>query len=953
MQNKHKSNLINQSERIFDAINIGVDWAEKNLRDSEQSSVVNNLKSHRRVVSKTRAALNGKPVLALFGASQVGKSYMANNLLYNNDNLLLIHDHSTGNEIDFIKNINPEGKGNEATSTVTRFTSDQMIDVGKKPVTLKLFNVKDVILILTDGYFSDYIENGERANSERILKHIEYISSLKSNEKQFYLTDDDIYEIKEYLVKHFSKTINEFLFSLNSTKFWDFLASSIQYIPIHKSIDALSILWNYNQPINEICKISFKELEKLKFSKEVFVDFSAIEREGNEDSVKAIINVKTLSTFFENDGKIIVQIEPENSVDISCSKLCFLTSEIVLTVSKSSIQNRPFIQSTDIIDFPGARSREELRDLSDQSRIYMLLRGKVSYLFNLYSSNFLTNTLFVCMRTQQTNVSSMPRLIKQWIHDNIGETDVKRGVNLNDTIPPLFVIFTWWNTQLQYKEKTDNMNPLERIQKQFETRFHQEVIGTYDWHKNWAIHHGQRKQFKNFYFLRDFKESELIYKSENGREVDFYSEPQETFYGNYRNELINYHKENSLFFDDPELSFDEASDKNKDGSEFIIKNLMSLPFEKNFLDFHEKRIKESYLSVVNILKKHHHDENQDKQYFQAIQDASSIHLILNRIFGMDSYYFGKLMELLHVDEKEIFEINHDALRDVSLVDNSKLSEMVFYKLHSPRLILGEEFNTEENYKHNLNVLCEDYKRDSLDDTEMFFSQRGINLYHLFFGKNTIVSKSDAIAEKASHYWFTKILIPDRFSELIELGFETSLIEKLLQNIKNSFIKNNMNNIIALQIKEYVDLGKRIDEAEDLVAHMIASIINNFVNAMGWKTHSANQLNLLQRVNQTYKLDLKIPEEESIFISIDKSENDQNRLNIEDIINISDNLNQTLSNAKVDTETIGNIPMIKYYNNWIELMKISFIETCDIPNYDIYSNKKLGECLNIFEQIKII
>ena len=574
MQNNHTSNLIQQSDKLIDSINIGVDWAEKNLRDSEQASVLNNLKNHRRVVRKTRDALNGKPVLALFGASQVGKSYMANNLLYNKDNLLLIHDQSSGEEIDFIKNINPEGKGNEATSTVTRFTIDKINDIKKKPVKLKLFNVKDVILILSDGYFSDYIENGERPNAEKILKHLQYVSSLKSDEKQFYITDDDIYEIKEYLVKHFSKTINEFLYSLNSTRFWDFLAATIQYVPIHKTVEVFSILWNYNQPINEVFGIAIQELEKLKFNKDANVDFSALLRDSKDDVGNAIINVKTLSTFFENDGKINVQIDAENSVDISSSKLCFLTSEIVLTVSQSSLENRPFIQKTDIVDFPGARSREELRDLSDQSRIYMLLRGKVSYLFNLYSSNFLTNTLFVCMRTQQTNVSTMPRLIKQWIHENIGETDVERGLNLGDTPPPLFVIFTWWNTQLQYKEKTDNMNPLERIQKQFETRFYQEVIGTYDWHENWTIHQNQKKQFKNFYFLRDFKESELIYKSENGREVDFYSEPQGTFYDIYRNELVNYHKEKSLFFDNPELNFDEASEKNKDGSEFIIKNLL-------------------------------------------------------------------------------------------------------------------------------------------------------------------------------------------------------------------------------------------------------------------------------------------------------------------------------------------------------------------------------------------
>ena len=177
MKKSNSANLISQSNLLLSAINSSINWAENSLKDSEKISVTSALKSHRRAVRKTSIALEGKPVLALFGASQVGKSYMANNLLYNNDNLLLIHDHINGNEIDFIKSINPEGKGNEATSTVTRFTSEEVVDKSKKPVKIKLFGLKDIVLVLADSYFSDYIDQIDRYNTDQIIEHIAVFES--------------------------------------------------------------------------------------------------------------------------------------------------------------------------------------------------------------------------------------------------------------------------------------------------------------------------------------------------------------------------------------------------------------------------------------------------------------------------------------------------------------------------------------------------------------------------------------------------------------------------------------------------------------------------------------------------------------------------------------------------------------------------------------------------------
>jgi len=947
-----RNNLTNQAELLTRITNQGVNWTDHYMNDREGQLLRVGLKKNRRILRKTQNALAGKPVLALFGASQVGKSYMANNLLYDQHKLLLIHNHQSGETVDFIKRINPEGKGNEATSTVTRFTATRQKDPSHKPVHLRLFGPSDIVTILCDSYFSDYIDPNERLSFDAIRTYAEAISTYATAPNQSNFTDDDVYDIQEYIEKYFQKSLSEFISNLNQANFWNLLAEQIGRIAPADWVHVLDILWNRNEAISEMLDLSLGELQKIDYSREAFVDFSAIDRDGVNGNGKAIINVKTLEGFFEKDDGIAAQLPGGKEVVISASKLCFLTAEIVLSVSQDSIANRPFIEQTDIVDFPGARSREELRDLSETSKLLMLLRGKVSYLFNHYSADFKTNTLFVCMRTQQTNVTTMPRLINQWIEDNIGADMVARGENITYNPPPLFIVFTWWNTQLQYKDKTDNMNPLERIEKQFETRFQQEVIGNYKWHTDWISRQGRKSEFTNFYLLRDFKESELIYDSKDSVETGFIGPAQQKFFERYRKEFLDYHRSQLRFFPDPERSFDEASGLNKDGSEWIIQNLSLIPFGENFIRIHQARLHQALQSASRMLRKYYHTDDSDKLIRQAMQQASEIHMVMNVIFGKDTYNFGGFLENMQVNEKDIFEMNHDLLNNLVTVDRSKANEMIHFKLASPRLRLGGS-PSPELFRENLQVLMEDYNRDSLEETEAFFASKGISLSELFFGQNTLPNKSDELAENAAQYWFDKILNPDRFSYFIDLGFDRSLLDRLLKNIRNSFRKHGVQKLIAYQIREFVDLEKKLEDAEDMVAHIISSIINGYVTNMGWTHYSEHERQSIREAIHSNRLNLKLPERNAVFKApVRFNEDADGTISVERIVGIMDRMNEKLSKSRVDDELVQGLPMIRSFNEWIDLMKISFVANCNIPNYDMQANKSLGETLTCFEKITL-
>ena len=62
-----------------------------------------------------------------------------------------------------------------------------------------------------------------------------------------------------------------------------------------------------------------------------------------------------------------------------------MTAELKLNVPEQLVKEKPFLENTDMLDFPGARSRLELtkEDLSEISVTDMLLRGKIAYLFSI------------------------------------------------------------------------------------------------------------------------------------------------------------------------------------------------------------------------------------------------------------------------------------------------------------------------------------------------------------------------------------------------------------------------------------------------------------------------------------------------------------------------------------------------------------------------------------------
>lgn len=171
------STTISNNNKVIDD---SISWANKNLKYEEQSNLILSLKNSKKILSKINENLKNKPVIALFGGSQVGKSYLIKNLLSVEGKPFLIENNFQ--KYDFLKDINPPGVGAESTGVVTRFTKEKKGVFPDFPIEVQLLNPKDIVLIICDAYFLDskkIIEYSGFSDFEDLIHSIENNNSEK------------------------------------------------------------------------------------------------------------------------------------------------------------------------------------------------------------------------------------------------------------------------------------------------------------------------------------------------------------------------------------------------------------------------------------------------------------------------------------------------------------------------------------------------------------------------------------------------------------------------------------------------------------------------------------------------------------------------------------------------------------------------------------------------------
>lgn len=898
----------NGIEANFSILDQTINWANKNLKYDEKDEVLLKVKTSKNTFQKIYDNIDAKPVMAVFGGSQVGKSYLIKNLLSWNGQPFIIKNQ--GDEYDFLQDINPPGVGAESTGVVTRFTIDDNLKFADFPIQIKLLSAKDLLIIVLDSFFLDLKKIKQYNSTKEINAHLEVLEQNYQGEVQQYLTDFDILEIKDYFENHLSK--HTILFEgLRETKFFERVGTIINGYTPNQWGNVFNILWLNNTHLNQLFTLLIESLAKLDFDKSAYIRFNEVLRGGGE-----ILDVQRLKELKTSTKITDVKRENGQTISILQSLITALTAELIFTVPKELVDEKPFLNNSDLLDFPGARSRlaVEIEDIDEQIIPDMLLRGKVSYLFNKYSDDFSINNLLFCTNDKQLDVNEIPSLLFNWISKNIGENKIERSNALQKAnVPPLFVIFTFFNNQLKfdttndihYKEDQSSLN--YKWDTRFNRFFKNEIVTqTKDWDVEWTM---MNHYFQNFYVLRDFKYSTDTYEG-------FELTGTETGIREERKEYLDVLKNSFVQFDfvqkhfnQPELYWDEATSINFDGSKRIIINLNEVSNNYSKTNYYLNKLNEITLDLKSFLKQFIYSDDIAEIRANSMKNVNSLQFTFNTILTKDPNSFNNFLNILAVDTVDIYNLlNENIVVDSSSVNENNIDQNNILLLQYPEL---KDVNS---YDDAIEILKTNLWLSTKEEVETFLETQGIDKNKLFTKKES-KSKAEIYSDLIFNYWKSKITNQSNFNYFTSQGLTPSninfLVDHLFSIIKNRKVENKIVKILNDVISE-TENNRGIEE---FLAESFTLIVNAIISKFDIDFFTKDEIEEIKKM-PNYRQ----------FLNFQKLEETPSN----DLSNLFE------EEAIINSEAI----MLRKYNKWIEFLRISLLVNCGFVNYDEQANREL-------------
>lgn len=913
IKDKIKSNI--------DVLSSAAKWAESNLKYESKHKLLLSIKNNINTFQKVHQNIGSKPVIAIFGGSQVGKSYLIKNLLSQKGKpFMLTH----GNlNYDFLKDINPPGVGAESTGVVTRFTINNEAIDEEYPIKIKILSPKDIIIILLDSFFLDLKKINHFINRKDLEAHLIKIEDNYNANVQNVLTEFDILEIKDYFENHLSK--HTILFEgLAETRFFERIGKIINGCQTDQWLEIFEVLWNRNEHLNYLFTELISSLRILGYDSVGYISFQAVLRGGGE-----ILDVKRLKELNNSQEKIKIKRENGETKEINISYITAIIAELIFSIPQDLVNNKEFLEYSDLLDFPGARSRLaiEIDDIDEEIIPDMLLRGKVSYLFNKYSDDFNINNLLFCTNDKQLDVNEIPGLLYNWISHNIGASSFERTNSLkNSNIPPLFVIFTFFNNQLKYDTTNDfeYESDYNKLNYKWDTRFNRffqnEIVTiTKDWHIDWTK---DQPNFKNFYLLRDFKYSTDTFKDFEitGNETAMHPE-REDFTNQLEKSFQNFPFVKK-HFENAELSWTHAAKPNQDGSELIISNLNKVSNNVSKIDYYLNKLDLLVESQKKDLFEHLHTDDLTVIRSKAMKNVNELQFSFNSFLLTDPESFGTLIRALAIQPVEIYNLlNENIVVDLSEKEPDQLGHNAILTSQFPELA------NVSSYEEAIDVLKRNLYLSSIEEVESFLKEQNIgkdSLYH----KKIEISKSQYFTNLIVEYWTSKINSQSNFTFLLDKGLRQNSIEFLSSHLLTIIKKRGLRNKLELILNDIVSETQINRGVEEFIAETFCLLINEFVN----------------NFDLSYLSDEEIIEIENFETSNNFKYFRKKELEFKESVSVFD--------EQLFEDLSANSVMIEKYNKWIEFLRISILVNCGFVSYDETANNMLRELVNELQPISV-
>ena len=563
--------LAQDCEALAIAASEGVTWLKNAALQSptvaqQAPSLVSELQKVRNQSRKLARAARRRMCVGVFGPSQAGKSYLVS-ILASRDGRPL-QARFADKSYDFLREINPPGN-RESTGLVTRFGLGLSDVSAEFPVRVRLLTQTDIVKILGNSFLLDFDHQKaefQGPDGASIRKRLAELRAKAQPTPVGDLDADDVLDLIEYFDTFFAGVTAEL-----RTDYWREAIDLAPRLSGHDRARLWSVLWYDFEPFTDLYLTLYEGLQKLAFAPEALLGMDAlIPRE------KSIIDVLTLDRLGA-DSDDTLQVRPKQadgrfSTDtrLPRSLVCALTAELNVAIAEKPWD---FFDHTDLLDFPGARSRLKLAKLDDVAKTKgvaeganplreLLLRGKVAYLFQRYSAERELSAILLCIPDGNQEVRDLSDMMTAWIDQTIGATPADRARQKN----ALFLVLTKMDREFEQKAgETEESRHLR-----WSARLGNSLVNNFrgEWPLNW-----NGRPFDNTFWLRNptvIDERLMDYDGsrETGVADAFAQRATELRRHFIGNEDVRRH------FADPARAWDEAFRANDGGVSYLVKSLI-------------------------------------------------------------------------------------------------------------------------------------------------------------------------------------------------------------------------------------------------------------------------------------------------------------------------------------------------------------------------------------------
>jgi hypothetical protein len=493
---------------------------------SEALSLTDSARRIESAAGKLERAAGLRMCVGIFGPSQSGKSYLVSALCKppagpGGEERGMIADFA-GRQLDFISEINPPGD-KESTGLVTRLSTVGRESPRGYPVSLQLLTETDLVRILANSFLCDFdanrLEFDPPVPGQKEVRALlaELQSKAPGGIVAPHLDERAIFDLGEYFARNFPSRTGWL-----ASEYWSYARHNAGRLPLADRARLFSVLWGGIPEFTELYLKLTAALAELDFAPEAFAAMAAIEP--RETSIIDVDRIKLdLGTAADERSLVkVLGMGPgiRREAALPRAVLCALVAELRITLKNPTW---PIFENVDLLDFPGARSREKYSNIRDKAEgdqdvarrpRELFIRGKIAVLFQRYTDNLELFSMLLCMPGGTAEVKDLGLLVREWIYATHGETPAERAQQRN----ALFVVLT--KSDLDFVKKDGDSEESRR--KRWHRRIFASMIELYQrdmWLDNW-----NGRPFDNALWLRNpgVEQNHLVtYRMEtrDGREL--------------------------------------------------------------------------------------------------------------------------------------------------------------------------------------------------------------------------------------------------------------------------------------------------------------------------------------------------------------------------------------------------------------------------------------------------